>query len=203
MKDHPHLPGHLAAPATISDTDASWPVSHTESKHESPYIGLRIDTIVDPSGDEHARAVVRPHGAVGVVALDDEDRILLVEQYRHPVRRRLLEIPAGTLDVDGEAPLEAAARELAEEADITAGEWTSILHLMATPGYSTEQWQIFLATVLSPVPVDERTGREAEEADMVQWWLPFGDAVDAVLAGRITDSMTVASILAVQASRTR
>lgn len=202
MADHPVLPGRIAAP-DVADTDQSWPVSTSEPQYTSPYISLRIDTIVDPAGDEHSRAVAQPHGAVGVLALDDEDRLLLVQQYRHPVGKFLLEIPAGTLDVEGEAPHDAAVRELAEEADIVAAQWNSALRLLATPGYSAEGWEVFRATGLSAVPHADRTDREAEEADMVQWWLPFEQAVDAVLAGRITDAMTVAAILAEQVHRTR
>lgn len=202
MTNHPHLPGRLAG-SIISDAAASWPVASTEIKYESPYVSLGIDTIVDPNGDEHGRAVVRPNDAIGVLALDAEDRVLLVEQYRHPVQRRLLEIPAGTLDVPGESALDASKRELAEEADLVAGHWQPQLKLLATPGYSTERWQVFTATDLSPVPDADRTVREAEEADMVQWWLPFGEAVEAVLAGRISDSLTVAAILAAQVQRTR
>lgn len=203
MTDHPRLPGRLAGTEPLADTEQSWTVSRSEPQYDSPYVGLRIDTIVDPDGAEHARAVIKPHGAVGVLALDDEDRLLLVEQYRHPVARRLLEIPAGTLDVDGEAALDAAVRELAEEADLVADEWEPLLALHATPGYSTEHWQVFRATDLRPVAHDDRTAREAEEADMVQWWLPFDQAVDAVLSGRISDAMTVAAILAAQVLRTR
>ncbi|KAA1372518.1 NUDIX domain-containing protein [Aeromicrobium fastidiosum] len=202
MTAHPWLPGLLADPL-IGDSDESWPVSGSEVKHQNGYLSLRVDTIVDPQGGEHPRSVVQPHGAIGVVAIDEHDRILLVEQYRHPVARRLLEIPAGTLDVPDESTQAAAARELAEEADLVAEDWESILRLLATPGYSTEHWEVFVATGLSAVPADQRTVREAEEADMAQWWLPFGQAVDAVLAGRITDSMTVAAILAVQAQRAR
>jgi ADP-ribose pyrophosphatase len=202
MTDHPHLPGQLAG-SVLSDADASWPVSSSESKYESPYVSLDVDTIVDPDGEEHARAVVSPNDAIGILALDDEDRLLLVEQYRHPVRRRLLEIPAGTLDVPGESPLDASIRELAEEADLIAGHWESQLKLVATPGYSTESWQVFLATDLSPVPEADRIARLAEEADMVQWWLPFDEAVSAVLAGRISDSLTVAAILAAQVLRSK
>lgn len=200
MTDHPHLPGQLAG-SILSDADASWPVTSSESKYESPYVSLGIDTIVDPDGAEHARAVVSPNDAIGILALDNEDRLLLVEQYRHPIRRRLLEIPAGTLDVPGESALDASIRELAEEADLIAGRWEPQLKLVATPGYSTESWQVFLATDLRPVPEADRTVRLAEEADMVQWWLPFDEAVAAVLAGRISDSLTVAAILAAQVLR--
>ncbi|MEJ7635552.1 NUDIX hydrolase [Aeromicrobium sp.] len=199
---HPRLPGELAH-GLLSDTDHSWPVSSSDTKYESAYVSLRVDTIVDPTGGEHPRAIVQPNGAIGILAIDEGDRILLVEQYRHAVGRRLLELPAGTLDVAGESAADAAARELAEEADVVAVQWESILHLLATPGYSTEAWEVFQATELSAVPDDERTTREAEEADMAQWWLPFDEAVDAVLAGRITDSLTVAGILAAQVLRTR
>jgi 8-oxo-dGTP pyrophosphatase MutT (NUDIX family) len=202
MTAHPELPGRLAD-AAVGDSDHSWTVSRTEPKFDSPYVSLRIDTIVDRDGAEHGRAVVQPNGAVGVLAIDEQDRLLLVEQYRHPVGRRLLEIPAGTLDVAGEGALDAAVRELAEEADLVATDWDPLLALLATPGYSTEHWEIFRATGLRPVPEADRTEREAEEADMVQWWLPFDEAVDAVLAGRISDSMTVSAILAAQVLRTR
>jgi ADP-ribose pyrophosphatase len=202
MTDHPLLPGRLARPG-LADTEQSWPVSASDAKYASPYVSLSIDTIVDPQGEEHARAIVRPNGAVGVLAIDAEDRLLLVEQYRHPVGRRMLEIPAGTLDVKGESPLNAAIRELAEEADVVAAEWTSMLDLLATPGYSAEHWQVFSATGLSAVPALDRTVRVAEEADMSQWWLPFDQAVEAVLAGRLSDSMTVSAILAAQVLRSR
>ncbi|GAA3532439.1 NUDIX hydrolase [Aeromicrobium panaciterrae] len=202
MTPHPHLPGQLAG-SHLSDSDASWPVSSTDMKYESPYVSLGIDTIVDPDGNQHGRAVVSPNDAIGILAIDDEDRLLLVEQYRHPVRRQMLEIPAGTLDVPGESALDASKRELAEEADLVAATWEPQLKLLATPGYSTEGWQVFTATGLSPVPEADRMVREAEEAHMVQWWMPFDEAVEAVLAGRFSDSLTVAAILAAQVLRAR
>lgn len=201
-RPHPDLPG-LLADADLTDSAAEWPVSASTPGFSNPYLSLAVDTIVDPDGDEHDRVVVQPHGAIGVVALDDEDRVLLVEQYRHPVRRRMLEIPAGTLDVEGEDPLDAAIRELAEEADLTADDWARKLGIHATPGYSSEAWTVYRASGLRPVPHDDRTERVAEEADMQQWWLPFDAAVDAVLAGRITDGMTVAALLGEQVRRSR
>lgn len=203
MTPHPRLPGILGDGATLQDVPTAWPVSESLEVHSRPFLSLYLDTIVDPDGGEHSRTVVRPNGAVGVLALDDDDRILLVEQYRHPVRKRCLELPAGTLDVEGEPPATAAARELAEEADLDAKDWRPLLSMLATPGYSTEAWQVYLATGLTPVAEHARTVREAEEADMHQWWIPFGEAVTAVLEGRITDAMTVASILAVQVQRGR
>lgn len=199
MTPHPSLPGELVTDA--ADQDASWPVTASEQVYRSGYLGVDVDVIRDPRGDEHSRVVVRPHGAVGVLAIDDEDRVLLVEQYRHPVQRRAVELPAGTLDVPGEPALDAAARELAEEADVVAEHWTSLLTLLASPGYSSEAFEVFRATGLRPVPPDERTERLAEEADMHQWWVPFDVVVDAVLDGRIRDAMTCAGVLAELAHR--
>ncbi|OUZ06409.1 hypothetical protein BHE97_19100 [Aeromicrobium sp. PE09-221] len=187
----------------VADEAARWPVARVESAFENPYLSVAVDTIVDPSGDEHSRVVVRPHGAVAVLALDEDDRVLLVEQYRHAVRQRLIEIPAGTLDVEGEHPAEAAARELGEEADLLAGHWQPLLEMVATPGYSSERWTAYLATELTALPEAERTRREAEEADMRQWWVPFERAVDLVLDGKITDALTVGAILAARVRRPR
>lgn len=201
MSDHPRLPGVIADGGTLADTAAAWPIVSTEVVYDSDYLSVTLDTIADAGGAQHQRSVVRPQGAVGVLALDEHDRILLVQQYRHPTGHRLLEIPAGTLDVVGEPAVDAAARELAEEADVLAGQWSTFLTMHATPGYSSERWEVFLATDLSVVPMEQRTVREAEEADMQQWWLPLSEAVAAVFDGRITDSMTVAAILGIQARR--
>lgn len=201
-EQHPSLPG-LIADDSLADTPDAWQVARSETILDSSYLSLRSDVIVDPTGAEHTRAVVAPNGAVAVVALDADDRLLLVEQYRHPMGSRLLELPAGTLDVEDEAPLEAARRELAEEADVVADSWTSLLDLAMSPGHSTERIEVFVATGITAVPDADRTTREAEEAGMTQWWLPFDEAVTAVLAGRVTDAKTVAAILAVQAQRSR
>lgn len=203
MTRHPRLVGELADGRLIADEQASWPVAGSEIWHDSPYAQVRSDRIVDAAGTEHSRLIVQPNGAVGILALDEDDRVLLVQQYRHPVGHRLLELPAGTLDVAGEAPLAAAQRELAEEADVTAGEWTSLYRAFGSPGYSTEAWECFLATDLTAVPVEDRMEREAEEADMQQWWLPFDEALDAAASGRIADAMTLSGLWALHALRTR
>lgn len=203
MRSHDSLTGLIADGEQVTDEPAAWPLASTEVLFDSTYMGLTLDVIEAPDGSTHRRSVVRHGGAVGVVALDADDRVLLVQQYRHPVGQRLLELPAGVLDVPGESRAEAAARELAEEADVVAAEWSSLGEAIPTPGYSSEQWEIFLATDLSPVPADQRTAREAEEADMVQLWLPFGEAIEAVFDGRITDAMTVIGLLQVHARRTR
>lgn len=198
---HPSLPGLLAHAESLADREAAWAVAASSEMFEAAYLTVDLDTIVDPDGGEHERVVVKPHGAVGVLAIDDADRLLLLEQYRHPVRHRVLEIPAGTLDVEGEDAHETAVRELAEEADLAADDWVTMLGLFASPGYSSERWTVFRATGLRPVPQDERTDRLAEEADMTQWWMPFDAAVAAVIAGRITNALTVAAVLAEQVRR--
>lgn len=202
-RPHPRLVGDLADGDPIADAPASWPVAASETVYDSPYASVRRDTIVDGSGGEHPRVVFRPNGAVGVLALDEHDRVLLVQQYRHPVGRRLLELPAGTLDVPGESNLAAARRELAEEGDVVAERWESLFTAFASPGYSSETWECFLATELAPVPVAERMERHAEEAEMQLWWLPFDEALDAVFAGRIGDALTVGGLLALHTLRTR
>ncbi len=197
MTAHPSLPGDLGG-AEVGDSAQEWRVASRTSHYESPYLSVGVDVIVAPDGSEHGRVVVRPHGAVGVLALDDADRVLLVEQYRHAQRQRMVELPAGTLDVEGEEPLEAARRELGEEADLAAADWSTLLTLAATPGYSSERWTVYRATGLSVLPTHER---EAEEADMQQWWVPFETALEAALTGRIADAMTVAGLLAESARR--
>lgn len=195
MTDHPRLPGRVTG--HVEAASGSWPLAHREVGFENPYLTLTVDTIVGADGAEHPRVVVHPRGAVGVVAMDEERRILLVEQYRHPMGRRMLEIPAGLRDVEGEPAEQAAARELAEEADVVADTWREFLTIAPTVGYSTETITVFLATDLRSVAEADRTEREAEEADMTQWWVDLDDAVTAVLDGRIVDAKTAVAILAV------
>lgn len=200
MSEHPVLPGRIA-PSNHADSEHSWPVASTTERYSSHYLTVRTDAIVDPSGQTHDRVIVQPRGAVGIVAMDDEDRILLVEQYRHSVGARLLEIPAGTLDVAGEDARTTAERELAEEGDIAADQWEELFTMAATPGYSTERWTLFRASGLHAIPPEARIDRHAEEADLDQWWMPLEDAVEGVLHGRISDALTVAGILAERVRR--
>ncbi|WP_313409696.1 NUDIX hydrolase [Aeromicrobium sp.] len=195
MTAHPRLPGRLAT--SLETHAAAWPVAKSEVGYASDYLTLTVDTIVGPDQQQHGRVVVRPRPAVGVVAVDEDRRILLVEQYRHAMGRRMLEIPAGLMDVDGEHPQQTAARELAEETDLVAGTWHELVRLAPTVGYSTETITLFHATDLSAVPEAERIEREAEEADMAQWWVDVDTAAEACLDGRIIDAKTVVAVLAV------
>ncbi len=149
------------------------------------------------------REYVAHTGAVAVIALDDEDRVLLLSQYRHPVGHVLWEPPAGLLDVPGEDPVRAAARELAEEADLVAGRWWRLVEFFTTPGGSSERITVFLARDLSPVPEAERFVREDEEAAMVARWVPLDEAVEGVLGDRFASPTTTVGVLAAVAARAR
>jgi len=147
-------------------------------------------------GTAVTRDVQRHPGAVTVLALDDDRNVLFIQQYRHPVRRLLWELPAGLLDVAGEAPLLAARRELAEEADLVAARWGVLVDWFNSPGGSSEANRVYLAQGLSAVPEADRHVREHEEKDMVTVRVPLEEAVTAVLQGRFTNPGTVIGVLA-------
>ncbi|PVU81231.1 ADP-ribose pyrophosphatase (plasmid) [Cellulomonas sp. WB94] len=162
-----------------------------------------VSDVVDLGPTQVLREYVDHPGAVAIIAVDDQDRVLLVSQYRHPVRSELWEPPAGLLDVAGEPAVVAAARELAEEADLRADTWHVLVDFYTTPGGSSERIEVFLARGLHEVPEDERHVRLDEEADMVPVWVPLDDAVDAVLAGRLHSPTAVVGVLAAARARER
>ncbi|WP_051110721.1 NUDIX domain-containing protein [Longispora albida] len=154
------------------------------------------DQVKFADGEVANRDYMKHVGAVGVVALDEENRVLLLRQYRHPVRQVLWELPAGLIDVPGE-PLEAAAaRELAEEADLVAAEWAQLIDIHPSPGCSDERIRVFVARGLSAVPDDERHVRTAEEAGLTTHWVPLAEAVAMGLRGEITNGACLAGVLA-------
>lgn len=154
-------------------------------------------------GDELVREVVRHPGAVAILALDDEDRVVLVQQYRHPVAAHEWELPAGLLDIAGEDPLEAARRELAEEVDLVADRWNVLVDHRPSPGGMDEALRIYLARDLRDVADDERFEREGEEAQMQRRSVPLDEVVDAVLEGRIHNGTLMVGLLAVRELRAR
>ncbi|MGV8979502.1 MAG: NUDIX domain-containing protein [Cellulomonas sp.] len=160
-----------------------------------------VSDVVDLGPTRVLREYVDHPGAVAIIALDEQDRVLLVSQYRHPVRSELWEPPAGLLDVAGEAPVDAAARELAEEADLRADTWHVLVDFYTTPGGSSERIVVFLARGLHEVPDDERHVRLDEEADMVPLWVPLDDAADAILAGQLHSPTAVVGVLAALRAR--
>lgn len=156
---------------------------------------------LDADGEPITREYIQHPGAVAILAMDGEERVLLLRQYRHPVRMDLWEIPAGLLDVDGEDFVDAAARELAEEADVAAGTWHVLTDLFLSPGSSSEALRIYLAQNITEVPHAERHTRTHEEAEIEFAWVPLQDAVQAVLEGRIHSPSAAAAVLAAAAAR--
>ncbi|MGC4897569.1 NUDIX domain-containing protein [Micromonospora sp. DT31] len=159
------------------------------------------DDVTMPGGGSAARDYVRHVGAVAVVALDDAGQVVLVRQYRHPVGRHLWELPAGLMDVGGEDLATAAARELAEEADLTAGRIDVLVDMHTSPGFSDEVIRVFLARDLAEVPAGQRHDRRDEEADMQVVRVDLDEAVRMVLAGEITNAACVAGLFAAARAR--
>lgn len=168
-------------------------VLSSDLAYEGRVIAVRRDVVSMPGDTSSQRDVVVHPGAVGVVALDDRGRVLLVTQYRHPVRRRLEELPAGLLDVDGEPALEAAQRELREEAGLAARTWHVLADTLTSPGMTDEAIRIYLAR---DVDVVDRDLQEHEEVDLTVEWVELEQAVRRVLAGDIENAMCVVGLLA-------
>jgi 8-oxo-dGTP pyrophosphatase MutT (NUDIX family) len=175
-------------------------VSRT-SRYRGPIFEVFSDEVTMSSGGTAGRDVVQNKGAVGVVALDEVERVVLIKQYRHAVGQRLWELPAGLRDVDGEDLAGTAARELAEEADVNAGRWDLLIDLYTSPGFSNETIRIFLARELTPVPGEERYARTDEEADLEIVRVDLDEAVAMVFRGEITNAAAVGGLLAAARAR--
>lgn len=186
---------------TTSDEPAGYRVRESTQRFTGNVVAVRTDSVEMPAGQLVQRDVVVHPGAVGVIALDDDDRVLLVQQYRHAPGRLLWEPPAGLLDAPGEPPQQTAARELYEEAGYRATEWGVLVDFFTSPGMSDEAMRIYLARGLTAVAGDQRFAGEDEEADMPVVWLPLGKAVAKVLTGQLHNPTTVAGVLAVAAAR--
>ncbi|WP_425841343.1 NUDIX domain-containing protein [Microbacterium sp. PA5] len=177
----------------LRDEPVDAEVIDSDLVYEGRVWDVRSDTVRYGDGEIVRQYVAHP-GAVAVVALDDDERVALIQQYRHPIRHRDWEIPAGLLDVAGEPPIDTARRELAEEVDLVAESVEPLLSIFTTPGGNDETVHIFLARGLSPAPHPH--AREQEEADIRLEWMPLSEAVDAVLAGRMRNGILAAGVLA-------
>lgn len=177
----------------LRDEPAEVEVVASELVYEGRVWDVRSDTFRYGDGQIVRQYVDHP-GAVAIVAVDDDERVALIQQYRHPIRHRDWEIPAGLLDIPGEPPVETARRELAEEVDLVAGWIEPLLSIFTTPGGNDEVVHIFLARDLSPAP--HAHDREHEEADIRVEWVTLSDAVDAVLAGRMRNGILASGVLA-------
>ncbi|MDX6309341.1 MAG: 8-oxo-dGDP phosphatase [Nocardioidaceae bacterium] len=186
---------------SVADSDMSWPVLASDEVYRGSIVGVRRDVLRAADGSSFERDVVMHHGAVAVVAIDDQERVLVVTQYRHPARQRLVELPAGLLDKPGEDPLAAARREFEEEGQARAERWSKLVDLMPSPGVSDEMISIFLAEEVSDADVPAGFVAEHEESTMTRQWVPLADVVDAVLAGEVKNAMLVAGALAAWVTR--
>jgi 8-oxo-dGDP phosphatase len=167
--------------------------------HSGRVIDVRTDEVQMPGGGHAVRDVVVHPGAVGVIALDDEQRVLLLQQYRHPVGRLLWEPPAGLRDTAGEAPLETARRELYEEAHLQADRWDVLVDIFTSPGMCSEAVRVYLAREVRPADRPRYEGSD-EEADMPVRWVPLDEAVRAVVDGALHNPLAVAGVLAAAAA---
>lgn len=188
----------------LRDEPGPWPVLDTHDIHRDSWVlALRADQVTTPGGGEpFRRFVVELPGAAMILAVDDQERAVVLRQYRHPVGSRLVEIPAGLLDVPGEDPLLAAQRELREEAGLQAAHWQHLVSVHPSPGISTESHAIFLATGLAEADRGDFELRH-EEAEMSLDMVPVDELIDAVFDGRVHDAPLVTSVLAYDALRRR
>ncbi|QNN52622.1 NUDIX domain-containing protein [Nocardioides mesophilus] len=175
----------------LRDRPEQWPVHEVEEiwDGKAPF-SVRRDLISAPADPDErfGRLVLEHPGAVVVLAVDEQERALVLRQYRHPVHQRLVELPAGLLDKPDEDPRVAAERELREEALLLAGEWTHLLTTYSSPGLTSERLELFLARDLSEAP-DRGDGFELhhEEADMTSEWVPVAELLAGFLDGRLAD----------------
>ncbi len=183
----------------VSDRPESWPVHDVEHiwKGDAPF-SVRRDVVSAPDRPDvrFGRLVLEHPGAAMVLAVDEQERVLVLHQYRHPASIRFAELPAGLLDVVGEDPLAAAKRELQEEGLVLAEHWTHLFTTYSSPGLSSEGIAFYLARGLSAA--DDRGGFEPEheEADMTLEWVPVDDLLAGIQEGRITNGPTVQALLA-------
>ncbi|MDK4277664.1 NUDIX hydrolase [Corynebacterium pseudodiphtheriticum] len=179
---------------------------NSELLAQGPIVGLRRDTVSMPGGGEATREILEHFGAAAIVAVDEDNRIAMIHQYRHAFGQRLWEIPAGLLDQAGETAFECAQRELLEETGAQAARWAVLGDIAPSPGISDEATRIFLAQNISTVARDPAeqgaSGLGAkigdsgdEEADMELAWIALDDAVAKVCAGEIMNASAVAGIL--------
>ncbi|MCX3064310.1 NUDIX domain-containing protein [Streptomyces beihaiensis] len=190
----------MTAVTPIEDTAEEWETRASRTPFVGNKTSVRTDEVVMPDGSVVNRDYQVHPGSVAVLALDDEDRVLVLKQYRHPVRMKLWEIPAGLLDVPGENPLHAAQRELYEEAHVKAEDWRVLTDVYTTPGGCSEAVRIFLARDLSEAE-GARFEVEDEEAEMEFARVPLADLVRAVLAGELHNNCLVVGVLSLSAAR--
>lgn len=169
---------------------------------DAPIIGVRRDTITTATG-EAKREIVEHFSAVAVAAVRD-GHVMMIRQYRHGVGRHLWEIPAGLLDIVGEDPLDAARRELAEEAGLSAQTWHLLGDVVTSPGFSEEMCRIYLAEDLdSDLSGFDLPEAEFEEAEIETRWVPIPEAIEWVQTGKVENSIATIALLHLAAGTRR
>lgn len=194
--------------AELSDRLEPKPVTETDIVFEGAIWDVRRD-VVDLGQESVAREYIEHPGAVVIVPARTRTRadgsetteVLLIRQYRQPIQTLEWELPAGLLDEEGESPVEAAARELAEEVDLRADTWHTLVDFRPSPGAMSEAIRIFLARDLSDVPEEDRHERQAEEAGMTRAWVDLDEAHAAILAGRLGNAGLVVGLMAAHGAR--
>jgi len=184
----------------VADSPALAPIVSIRSDFVGHVWSVRTD-IVEINGSTVSRDILIHPGAVVVIAVDDQDRILLIRQYRHPIAMYVLEPPAGLLDVVGEPAHVTAARELAEEAGYAAKTWNVLVDFFNSPGGSSEAIRVFLARDITEIPGGRPHTGEAEEAFLPRTWVPLDEVVALILAGSLGSPSAVVGVLAAKAAR--
>jgi len=182
----------------LADESATPTVTSSETVFEGAVWNVVRDT-VDYNGSPMVREYVAHTGAVAVLAVDDDDRVLVIKQYRHPIRSRDWELPAGLLDAEGEGKLDAAKRELMEEVDLEATTWDELVSFHTSPGGNDELVTVYRATGVSATA--SAFDRSDEEADIEKRWVSLDEIVEGVLAGRLHNSILSIAALAAVAAR--
>ena len=181
-----------------TERDLAERVVDSKVLHRGAFLEFRVDTIERADGTRATRDIAGHPGAVAIVALDVDDRVALVRQWRLPANDALLEIPAGGLDVhaDGskEDPEVAARRELEEETGLRAGSWERLATFYSAPGFTDELMHLYLATDLESAHADDRR-RPEEDERLILSWMPWRDAVAAVERGDIRDAKSIVGLL--------
>lgn len=191
----------VSAMERIGDVSDPRPARSSEVRFTGRVWTVRTDEVELAHGETVVRDVIEHPGAVGIVALDERERVLLVRQYRHPVGSYLWEAPAGLLDVEHERPLAAAQRELFEEGHLRAGRWDVLVDYYNSPGATSEAFRCYLARDLESVAEDDRHLGHGEEHDMEAAWVDLDEALRLVFAGRLHNPTAVSGILAAHAAR--
>jgi len=186
-----------AGAGPVGPLDLTERVVDSKTIYRGSYLTFRIDTVERSDGSRAEREVVGHPGAVAILAIDEADRVLMVRQYRAPAGRILLEIPAGTLDVNDSGAIEdpdlAAPRELEEETGYRAGSLRLLTSFWTAPGFATELMHLYLATDLRPAD-DARLGPDEDERLELER-VPLGDAIAAVERGEIADAKSILALL--------